>query len=82
MRAILTRQILVNNSDLEWEYTSIPQLYNFHQEIPGWTRVFYSWTVIENQIIIMGYLTFEDAPDQLVCLTNDNYGEGEWVNYS
>jgi type IX secretion system substrate protein len=73
---------LENQSDLEWEYTSIPQLDNFHQEIPEWARIFSSWTIIENQVIFMGYLTFGDGPDQIVCLTNDNYGEGEWVYYS
>ena len=73
---------LENNSNLEWEYTSIPQLDNFHQEIPEWARIFSSWTVIDNQVIVMGYLTFENEPDQLVCLTNDNYGEGEWIYYS
>lgn len=73
---------LENQSNLEWEYTSVPQLDNYHQEIPGWARIFYSWTVIDNQVVIMGHISLEDAPDQLVCLTNDNYGEGEWIYYS
>ncbi len=69
-------------SDLEWNYTTIPQLDGFHNEDPYWARPIKSWTVIDNQVIFMGYLERGDDCDQMFCLVNNNYGEGEWQDYS
>ncbi|MCF7912534.1 MAG: T9SS type A sorting domain-containing protein [Candidatus Cloacimonetes bacterium] len=73
-------------SDLEWSYTSIPQLDNWNAEDPAWYRPFYSFTVIDNQVIFMGYrITNEyanDPEDKLFCFINDNYGEGDDWNYN
>ncbi|MCF7919811.1 MAG: T9SS type A sorting domain-containing protein [Candidatus Cloacimonetes bacterium] len=71
-------------SDLEWTYTSIPQLDSLHVEDPAWARPFKSWTIIDNQVIILGYLIYgETQPvDSLFCCINSNYGEGDWEMYT
>lgn len=73
---------LENQDDLEWEYTSIPLLDEYHNEYSFPASLFDSWTVIDNQLIIAGYLSLESEPDKLICLINENYGEGEWQHYS
>ncbi len=71
---------LALQSNLEWEYTSIPQLDAFNQEDPDWARPIKSWTVIDNKLIVLGYLQSEED-DRLFCLINENYGTGVWQEY-
>jgi len=71
-------------SDLDWNYTTIPTMNNWNSEQPAWYRSFKAFTVIENKLIFMGYKVpadNSDEPDQMLCFINDNYGEGEWEEY-
>ncbi|MCF7920410.1 MAG: T9SS type A sorting domain-containing protein [Candidatus Cloacimonetes bacterium] len=72
-----------NLSDLEWSYNSIPEFNDWNAEDPYWYRPFKSFTVIDNQLIFLGYrIAGDDAQDQedrIFCIINDNYGEGtDW----
>jgi len=68
-------------SDLEWTYNSVPMLDTWNSGSPYWYRPFKSFTVIDNQLIFMGYrISGDEAPDQdnqIFCFINDNYGEGD-----
>ncbi|MCF7919810.1 MAG: T9SS type A sorting domain-containing protein [Candidatus Cloacimonetes bacterium] len=72
-------------SDLEWNYTSIPFLDALSAEDPYWGRPIKSWTVVDNQVIVFGYLSYEEdypgVDNYLFSCVNENYGEGEWQNY-
>lgn len=80
--ADFTAEDLAEQSDLEWEYTSIPQLDGYQNEDPYWARAFVSICVIDNQVIAAGHLQTEEPFDKLICLVNDNYGEGDWTEYT
>ena len=73
-------------SDLDWNYNTIPVLDTWNSGDPYWYRPFKSFCVIDNQLIFMGYRVAGDAaPDQqdkMFCFINDNYGEGDnWQEY-
>ncbi|MCF7919807.1 MAG: T9SS type A sorting domain-containing protein [Candidatus Cloacimonetes bacterium] len=70
-------------SDLEWQYTSIPQLDSLCSEDPISVRLYKGFSVSNNQVILFGYQRYneEDAVDSLFCIINENYGEGEWQEY-
>ncbi|MCF7919233.1 MAG: T9SS type A sorting domain-containing protein [Candidatus Cloacimonetes bacterium] len=73
-------------SDLEWTYNTIPVLDSWNSGDPYWYRPFKSFTVIDNQLIFMGYKISGDAApdqtDQMFCFINDNYGEGDNWSYN
>lgn len=72
-------------SNLEWSYNTIPAFDEWNAEDPYWYRPMKSFTVIDNQLIFMGYRMPGDAApeegDQLFCFINDNYGEGDNWTY-
>ncbi len=74
---------LAYQSDLEWSYRTIATFDNWNAEDPMWYRPFYSFTVIENQVIFAGYRVsdVDNDPDELFCFVNENYGESEFVEY-
>jgi Secretion system C-terminal sorting domain len=75
---------LNQQSDLDWNFTTIPVMNSWNAEDPVWYRAFKAFTVIDNQIIFMGYKVpadNSDEPDQMFCLINSDYGEGEWEEY-
>ncbi|MCF7911946.1 MAG: T9SS type A sorting domain-containing protein [Candidatus Cloacimonetes bacterium] len=73
-------------SNLEWSYNTIPTLDSWNAADPTWYRPFKSFCVIDNQLIFMGYKIADSdvstEPDELFCMINDNYGEGDnWQEY-
>ena len=77
---------LSSQSNLEWNYNTIPTLDSWNAADPMWYRPFKSFCVIDNQLIFMGFKTADSAvsaePDQLFCFINDNYGAGDgWQEY-
>ncbi|MCF7919806.1 MAG: T9SS type A sorting domain-containing protein [Candidatus Cloacimonetes bacterium] len=70
-------------SDLDWNYRTIATFDSWNAEDPMWYRGFKAWTVIDNKVIFAGYrLSNEDYdPDEMFCFVNENYGEGEFVEY-
>ena len=74
---------LSNQSNLDWTYRTITTFDNWNAEDPMWYRAFKSWTVIDNEVIFAGYRlsNVDHDPDDLFCFVNENYGEGEFVEY-
>ncbi|MCF7920043.1 MAG: T9SS type A sorting domain-containing protein [Candidatus Cloacimonetes bacterium] len=75
---------LSNQSNLEWNYTTIGAMDAWNAESPDWYRSFKSWTVIDNMIIFMGYVVPLDEIEEdvrMFCFINNNYGEGDWEEY-
>ncbi len=75
---------LNQQSDLDWNYTTIATMDNWNSEEPAWYRSFKAFTVIENKLIFMGYkipANNSEEPTQMFCFINENYGEGDWEEY-
>ncbi|MCF7911943.1 MAG: T9SS type A sorting domain-containing protein [Candidatus Cloacimonetes bacterium] len=74
---------LSEQSDLEWTYRTIATFDSWNAEDPEWLRAFKAWTVIDSQLIFAGFRVsnVETEPYKLMCFVNDNYGEGEFVEY-
>lgn len=70
---------LASQSTLNWSYTSIPELDNWHMGIPEATRPFLSVSVSQTDgtIVFFGHST----EDRMIAFVNTNYGEGEWEYY-
>ena len=86
MYADFNQDDLTAQSNLEWSYNTVPMFDNWNAEDPDWYRPFKSFCVIENQLIFMGYRipgdSLPDDPDELFCIINDNYVEGDnWTDY-
>jgi len=72
---------LMNQSNLEWSYNTVPMFDSWNEEDPYWYRPIKSFCVIDNQLIFMGYrLAGAENPEpqsKMFCFINDNYGEGD-----
>jgi hypothetical protein len=86
MYADFNEDDLSAQSSLDWSYNSVPMFDSWNAEDPYWYRPFKSFTVIDNQLIFMGFrIPGDEAPetgDELFCFINENYGEGDdWLEF-
>jgi len=73
-----------------WEHTTIPQMDEWNTSPVEWRRPFMSFVAHEDKLYYIGYhLAYEDAVDYvtipegtITAFVCDNYGEGEWMQYS
>ena len=71
-------------SELDWTYNTIPILDEWNQGIPEWIRPFQAMAVSDDGMVALFGYTATDGEvtqigDKLICLINDNYGEGDYT---
>ncbi|MCF7912948.1 MAG: T9SS type A sorting domain-containing protein [Candidatus Cloacimonetes bacterium] len=67
----------------DWSYTSIPLLDDWNREVPVWGNPKYNVIAVDNYLVCLGSVTFVDLTfGDMFCVVNDNYGEGEWVDFN
>lgn len=77
---------LTAQSELNWTYTTIPLLDQWHSGDPEWVRPTHAMAVDEDgTMALFGYTVTEDATtnmaDKLYAFINTNYGEGDFDYY-
>jgi len=67
----------------EWQYSSIPLLDSLSTENPYWGKATKSFAILDNQVIVYGYIHYDNDNRnyRYFCCINDNYGMGAWQEY-
>jgi Secretion system C-terminal sorting domain len=77
---------LNTQSEFDWNYYTIPLLDEWNQGIPEWVRPFKAMAVSDDGMVaLIGYTATDGEVstigDKLICLLNDNYGEGDYIYF-